>query len=116
MTCTIPAEEYKLKELVLLLQQHKHSSYCKRNSQCRFNFPHSPSPKTIIAEPSPDSKSLEKAQKLLLEVRKAMLECDDDASIDDMLSKADVELDEYIEALEVTTSGTVVLLKRDLNE
>jgi len=28
----IPAEGCKLKELVLLLQQHKHSSYCKRNN------------------------------------------------------------------------------------
>ena len=29
VSCAIPAEECKLKELVLLLQQHKHSSYCK---------------------------------------------------------------------------------------
>ena len=36
VSCAIPAEECKLKELVLQLQQHKHSSYCKRNQQCRF--------------------------------------------------------------------------------
>ncbi len=43
VTCAIPAIDGKLKELVLMLQQHRHSSYCKRNRQCRFNFPHPPS-------------------------------------------------------------------------
>ena len=116
MSCAIPAEECKLKELVLLLQQHKHSSYCKKNKQCRFNFPHPPSPKTLIAEPCPDSETLANAQKPLHEVRKVLPDCDDNATIHDMLSKADVELDKYIEALEITTSGTVVLLKRQPNE
>ena len=30
VSCAIPENECKLKQLVLLLQQHKHSSYCKR--------------------------------------------------------------------------------------
>ena len=38
VSCSIPNENNKLKELVLLLQQHKHSSYCRRNKVCRFNF------------------------------------------------------------------------------
>ena len=42
ISCDIPKEEGKLKELVLLLQQHKHSSYCKRNGTCRFNFSTTP--------------------------------------------------------------------------
>ena len=58
VSCAIPAEECKLKELVLQLQQHKHSSYCKRNKQCRFNFPHQPSLKTVIAEPCTDDEML----------------------------------------------------------
>ena len=37
VSCEIPKNESKLKELVLMLQQHKHSSYCKRhNSGCGF--------------------------------------------------------------------------------
>ena len=32
ISCAVPKEERKLKELVLLLQQHKHSSYCKRHN------------------------------------------------------------------------------------
>ena len=31
ISCKLPPEDGKLKQLVLLLQQHKHSSYCKRN-------------------------------------------------------------------------------------
>ena len=51
ITCSIPEVEGKLKELVLQLQNHRHSSYCKRNNSCRFGFPHPPSDNTLIAEP-----------------------------------------------------------------
>ena len=61
MSCAIPPEDGKLKELVLLLQQHKYSIYCERNKQCRFNFPHPPSPKTVIAEPCPNAEAYDKA-------------------------------------------------------
>ena len=46
ITCAIPADEGKLKDLVLLVQQHRHSSYCKHIKGCRFNFPHPPSNET----------------------------------------------------------------------
>jgi len=59
ISCGIPKEEGKLKELVLLLQQHKHSSYCKKNKKCQFNFPHPPSSKTLIAEPESDPSIIE---------------------------------------------------------
>ena len=35
-------EDGKLKDLVLLLQKHKHSSYCRRKKTCRFSFPKPP--------------------------------------------------------------------------
>lgn len=63
ISCAIPKEEGKLKELVLLLQQHKHSSYCKKNSKCRFNFPHPPSSKTLVTQPNPDSSVVTSAQR-----------------------------------------------------
>ena len=47
ITCVKP-EDGKLRELVLLLQEHKHSSYCKRGKTCRFHFPQPPSPITLI--------------------------------------------------------------------
>ena len=39
ITCAVPKIDSKLKDLILLLQQHKHSTYCKRNKSCRFSFP-----------------------------------------------------------------------------
>ena len=85
VSCAIPAEECKLKELVLSLQQHKHSSYCKCNKQCRFNFPHPPSPKTIIAEPTSDDEMLKTAQKCLQKVRTVLLDCNDNVPLKDIL-------------------------------
>ncbi len=85
----------------------------QKNGHCRFNFP---SPKTLIAEPSPDSECLSKAQQLLHDVRQAILECDDNATVRDVLNTANVELEEYVEALGVTSSGSVVVLQRELDE
>ena len=115
ISCTIPADDGQLKDLELLLQKHKHSSYCKRNKQCRFNFPHPPSPKTIIDEPSPDSEAYENAHKLLSKIHKVLSECDDNASLNDVLSKVKVDKEKYVEALEVTNNGTVVVLKHKPN-
>ena len=84
VSCAIPAEGCKLKELVLL--QHEHSSYCKRNKQRRFNLLHPPSPKTIIAEPCPDPEACDKAHHLLSKVRKVLPDCDDNATLDDVLT------------------------------
>ena len=73
VSCKLPKEDGKLRELVLLLQQHKHSSYCKRNKSCRFNFPKPPSSKTLIAKSDDDDvvaqnvAVLSKVQKLIAE-------------------------------------------------
>ena len=39
VSCKVPVEDGKLKDLVLLLQKRKHSSYCRRNKTCRFSLP-----------------------------------------------------------------------------
>ena len=87
---------------------------CKRNKQCRFNFLHPPSPKTVIAKPCPDTEVYVGAHKLLSKVCKMLPECAGNATLDEVLSKAGV--DKYFEALEITNNGTVVLLKCDPNE
>ena len=115
VSCSIPVES-KLRDLVLQLQQHKHLSYCKRNKQCRFNFPHPPSSKTVIAEQCSDVQMYDDAYELLSKVRKVLPECNDGTSLDDVLRNAGVDKVKYIEALEITNSGTVVLLKCEPNE
>ena len=108
ITCTIPSDD-KLKDLVLLLQQHKHSSYCKHVTGCRFNFPHPPSTETLIAEPSDNRTD---SFQVLAKVRKLMADSSDTClSMDELLAKADVSIDQYVSALEVSTKGSMVILK-----
>ena len=47
---------------------------------------------------------------------KVLLDCNDDETLSDVLIKAEVDYDEYVKALEVTNSGTVIVLRRELNE
>lgn len=106
----------KLKELVQLLQQHKHSSYCKRHNSCRFSFPKPPSPNTLIAQPETDPDVVKEAKTVLAKVHKVIADGHTDKSLDEVLVIASVTLDEYNEALEDSNIGCVVLLKREPNE
>ena len=119
VSCAIPENECKLKELVLLLQQHKHSSYCKRGRTCRFNFPHPPSTKTLIAYPKTDeddSIDMNTVSNALSKVRKELIDGNDDVSIEQLLNNAKVPVRHYEKALEVSTKGNVVVLKREPKE
>ena len=116
ITCSIPEEDGKMKDLVLLLQQHRHSSYCKRNNVCRFAFPHPPSFNTLIAEPCEDPTLSSSSQDVLTKVRKALVEGCNDLTVDELLVKANVDPDEYMSALAMSTKGSVVVLKRKPNE
>ena len=111
MSCAIPAVDCKLKELELMVQQHRHSSYCKRNKRCRFNFPHPPSPSTVIASPCSDDEVYEKAQTVLSKVWQVLPDCDPTATIDDVLIRASVDREEYVEALQVTKAGNVMCVE-----
>ena len=116
ISCAIPEQEGKLKDLVLLLQQHKHSTYCKRNKTCRFNFPKPPTCKTLIATPDPDSSVVKSAQSVLAKVHKVLADGHTDLSLNEILIRAKVSPNEYTEALEVSSKGSVVVLKRQPNE
>ena len=113
ISCAIPSQEGKLKELVQLLQQHKHSSHCKRH---RFSFPKPPSPNTLIAQPETDPYVVKEAKTVLAKVHKVIADGHTDKSLDEVLVMASVTLDAYNEALEVSNIGCVVLLKREPNE
>ena len=116
ITCAVPQTEGKLRDLVLLLQQHKHSTYCKRKKSCRFNFPKPPSSKTLIAAPESDSDVVENAQTILAQVHKVLSDGNTELSLLEVLIKADISLSEYTKALEVSSKGNVVVLKRQPNE
>ena len=109
ITCAIPADEGKLRDIVLLLQKHKHSSYCRRNRGCRFHFPHPPSNETIISEQNDDNSD---CIKVLTKVCKVLTDNPNDLTMNELLAKANVTLDQYVSALQVSTKGSVVILKR----
>ena len=115
VSCRLPAEDGKLRELVSLLQQHWHSSYCKRNKTCRFSFPKPPSPKTLITKFDPET-DVEHSKAVLKKVQKQITESNTDLNLADLLDKADLTETEYIEALEASCTGNVVVLKRKLGE
>ena len=48
----------------------------------------------------------------LTKVRKVLVDNSNDLSLDELLTKADVSLDQYVSALEVSTKGSMVILKR----
>ena len=99
-----------------LLQQHKHSSYCKRNKTCRFSFPKPPNPKTLITKFDPENTDVEHSKTVLKKVQKLLTDSSTDMSLADLLDKADLTESEYVEALETFCTGNVIALKRELSE
>ena len=91
VSCNVPEEEGKLKELVTSLQTHKHSSYCKRRNTCRFKFSHPPSTRTLIAQPSgPDNEVSPEASEALKKVRKLIIDGKSNITLNELLELANV--------------------------
>ena len=115
VSCKVPVEG-KLKDLVILLQKHKHSSYCRRNKTCRFSFPKLPSSKTLITKDDPEHGNNNRELAVLSKVQKLVADGSTDLSLAELLDKAEVTEKDYIDALEVSTNGNVVVLKREPSE
>ena len=106
-------ETFNERDIVLLLQQHKHSSYCRHNRGCRFHFPHPPSNETIISEQSDHTSD---CIQVLTKVCKLLTDNPNDLTINELPATANVTLDQYVSALQVSTKGSVVILKRKPSE
>ena len=111
VSCKVPSEDGKMKELVLLLQKHKYSSYCRRNKTCRFSFPKPPSFKTLITKDDPERGDNNQVLSVLGKVQKLIADSNTDLSLAELLDKAEVTKKDYIDALEVSTNGNVVVLQ-----
>ena len=114
----VKPEDGKLRELVLLLQEHKHSSYCKRGKTCHFHFPQPPtSPITLIAKSDFDQNQLKAAKETLVKVHKVLIDGNNsDVTLEELLRAANVELEEYTTALRMSSKGNSVLLKCNPDE
>ena len=106
ISCSIPNVECKLKELVLTLQKHKHSTYCKRSG--RF----SPSSQCFHLQGDSDD-DIKQASKHLLKVRKFLIEEDVNVTLCDLLNRASLFVVEYEKALATTARGNKIILRRD---
>ena len=116
-TCALPNESTELYTLVNKLQRHCCSSRCRRYGHCRFNFPKPPTPQTIIGkEPKEDTSTeqLKKAQETTLLVKTVLQDpaTPPNISISDLLQKAGVTEEQYIQALSINKKGLTVHLKR----
>ena len=105
----------QIRELLLRLETHSHSQYCRQNGMCQFGFPKAPSPHTLISR-QPDEESTEirkNAQDILSKVYKILESCGYNISLEELLSQAHVSLKENIDSLKVAHRGKNVVLRRN---
>ena len=111
---TVPSDDQELKELILRLETHSHSAYCRRNGSCQFGFPKAPSPETLIARPSEDEwtcdETIKNSCEILGKVHDA-LDPDRMLSLEEVLKKANVTKEQCIKSLKVTKHGKNIILK-----
>ena len=110
ISCKLPREEGKIRELVLAVQQHRHSTYCKKRGKCRFNFPHPPSSCTLIAGQGENEEIIKAASNTLQKVKAVLNEYSksEDLTLDTLLEKAEVSKTDYERALNTTSKGSSV--------
>ena len=102
------------------LQRHKHSKTCKKQGHkiCRFNFPLSPMPRTMILEPLSED-TLDENEKTLMkndyEKRNNLLDnlkYNDELNFGEFLQKLGFTEQQYIMALKYSLKRDTFLLKR----
>ena len=128
------------------VNMHHCTKTCRKKGgcKCRFKFPRPPSPKTIIQEKPKEGNEEKRNQSVakgLETIRKVMEVLEDEKNIEKIMSQFDKETEtseemkknrkirinnvcmlagvsyqDYIEALEMTSSGYKVVLARDIDE
>ena len=111
----------ELRELVERLQKHVHSSFCRKhiNAPCRFNFPRPPIFKSVVARSKNESPYVEvdpKVKREVLQSVRSAVEKDPDQTTTEVLNKANIEPELYVQCLQESKKGANVLLKREPNE
>ena len=118
VTCAASGDD-SLANFVGQLQTHSHSSYCRKKGSCRFSFPKPPSMQTVVAREPVDEEDMAEVQfeakKVLKAVHEVLTDAEtpDDISMEELLRKAEVEEDEYMQSMKVSQKGNNIILKRD---
>ena len=122
ISATLPATSPRYKrsrDMMLRLQQHTHSDYCRRNKRCRFGFPKPPSFKTVICR-RPEGEQCED----IIQIAKVILKKVHDElhengtvhaknDINALLSACGVSPSTYSDSLKITPKGPTVILQRN---
>ena len=120
ISCELPANDDNLRTLVESLQTHVCNPQCMRSGHCRYRFPRAPSAQTIIThEPTENvEKELEFAQTVLRKAQDTLAKMDisTHTSVDELLHKASVTIDDYTKALSISRTGSAVILQRKPRE
>ena len=102
------------------LQIHHNSPTCHQKGSCRFNYPKPPSPYTIISdEPQENCKQqIDFAVKNLTAVKQVLEQKDlyTDITLQEVLDRAHVTLQDYTKSLSISKCGRSVILKRKPSE
>ena len=125
ISCDIP-EANDMKKIVSEVQQHNHTKSCmKYNGTCRYGFPRLPSPKNLIAKPlskempQKEKESIKsKASETLTKAKNFIQSSDFDRnmSFENFLKKIEVKEEDYMKSLSISSTGSVLVLKRALND
>ena len=100
------------------LQTHTHSDYCHRNKSCHFGFPKPPAANTVISqEPAEEDKAhdiINYAKDILQKVQNFLSSTQiphEDLALADLLQKVEINLDTYMEALQISQKGHRIILQ-----
>ena len=100
------------------LQKHTHSDYCCRNKSCHLGFPKLPASKTVIScQPSKEDKAddiIKYAKDVLQKVQNFLSSsqiANDDLALADLLQKVEIDLDTYMQALQISQKGHRIILQ-----
>ena len=120
ISCSLPDNDQALRDLVEGLQIHHHSPTCCRKGSCRFNYPKPPSPYTIISDEPQENcqQQIDFAVKNLTAVKQVLEQKDlyTDITLQEVLDRAHVTLDDYTKSLSISKCGRSVILKRKPSE
>lgn len=106
-------EDEDVNELVRTVQTHNHSSYCRKNGTCRFEFPKPPSNKTLIA--TCKEEGIMEANNVMKSVYQKIHKFGDTVSnitLEEILEMCGISQEEYSAALAVTKKGSKIILQR----
>ena len=100
------------------LQTHTHSDYCHRNKSCCFGFPKPPVANTVISwEPAEEDKAhdiINYAKDIIQKVQNFLSSTQishEDLALADLLQKVEIDLDTYMEALQISQKGHRIILQ-----